>query len=126
MRSSGFQNTILGEATNKAVTEVAQQLEAKAASLPTAVVEIDGIVADASPDGTLILNVGSRSGLKVGDVLSVKRKVREVRDPDSGKVLRSIEDAVGTVTITEVDASSSVGKFSGRGTPKVKDAVSNR
>jgi curli biogenesis system outer membrane secretion channel CsgG len=126
MRSSGFQNTILGEATNKAVTEVAQQLEAKAASLPTVEVEIDGLVADASPDGTLVLNVGSKNGLKVGDTLNVKRKVREVRDPDSGKVLRSIEDTLGTVTITEVEASSAVGKFSGSGTPKVKDTVSNK
>jgi curli biogenesis system outer membrane secretion channel CsgG len=126
MKSSGFQNTILGEATNKAVTEVAQGLIAKAASLPTVTVEINGLVADASPDGTLVLNIGSRNGLKVGDTLSVKRKVREVRDPDSGKVLRSIEDAVGTVVITEVEATSAVGKFSGPGTPKVKDTVSNR
>jgi len=126
MRSSGFRSTILGEATNKAVTEVAQQLEAKAASLPTTVVEIDGLVADAAPDGTLVLNVGSKNGLKVGDTLNVKRKVRDVRDPDSGKVLRSIQDTVGTVTITEVEASSAVGKFSGPGTPRVKDTVSNR
>ena len=95
-------------------------------SLPTVDVEIDGLVADAAPDGTLVLNVGSRSGLKVGDTLNVKRKVREVRDPDSGKVLRVIEDAVGTVTITEVEASSAVGKFSGPGNPKVKDTVSNK
>ena len=126
MRSSGFQNTILGEATNKAVTEVAQQLEAKSASLPTVEVEIDGMVADVSSDGTLVINVGAKSGLKVGDTLNVKRKVRDVRDPDSGKVLRSIVDSVGTITITEVDASSAVGRFSGSGTPKVKDAVSNR
>ncbi len=126
MRSSGFQNTILGEATNKAVTEVAGQLETKAASLPTVEVDIDGMVADVSPDGTLILNVGSKSGLKVGDTLNVKRKVRDVRDPDSGKVLRSIVDTVGTVTITEVDSNSAVGRFSGTGSPKVKDVVSNK
>jgi curli biogenesis system outer membrane secretion channel CsgG len=126
MKSSGFQNTILGEATNKAVTELAQQLDAKAASLPTVTVEISGLVADAAPDGTLVLNVGSRNGVKVGDTLNVKRKVREVRDPDTGKVLRSIEDNIGTVTITEVEASSAVGRFSGPGKPQVKDTVSNK
>lgn len=125
MKSSGFQNTILGEATNKAVTELAQQLESKAGSMPTAVIEINGVVADASPDGTLIVNVGSKNGVKVGDVLNVKRVARVVRDPDSGKVIRSVEDAVGTLTITEVDASSAVGKFSGPGKPQVKDTVSN-
>jgi curli biogenesis system outer membrane secretion channel CsgG len=126
MKSSGFQGTIIGEATNKAVTDVAAQLEAKAANLPTVAVVIDGLVADADPSGTLILNVGSKNGLKVGDTLNVKRKVREVRDPDSGKVIRSIEDPVGTVTITQVDSTSAVGKFSGAGKPQVKDVVTNQ
>ena len=126
MRSSGFQNTILGEATNKAVTEVAQLLEAKAASLPTAVVEINGLVADAGEDGVLVINVGSRNGVKVGDTLNIKRKIREVRDPDTGKVLRSIENSIGTITITDVQATSAVGTFSGTGKPQVKDTVSNR
>ncbi len=126
MKSSGFQGTIIGEATNKAVTEVAGQLEAKATNLPTVTVEIEGLVADADPSGTLILNVGSKNGVKVGDVLNVKRKVREVRDPDSGKVIRSVMDPVGTVTITQVDGSSSVGKFSGAGKPEIKDIVTNK
>jgi len=126
MKSSGFQGTIIGEATNKAVTELAGQLDAKAATLPTVAVDIEGMVADADASGTLILNIGSKNGVKVGDVLNVKRKVREVRDPDSGKVIRSVVDPVGTVTITEVDASSSVGKFSGAGKPQVKDLVTNK
>jgi curli biogenesis system outer membrane secretion channel CsgG len=126
MKSSGFQNTILGEATNKAVTDAATQLEAKAASLPTVVLEINGVVADASDLKALIINVGSRNGVKVGAVLNVKRKVREVRDPDTGKVIRSIEDNIGTITITDVDASSSVGTFSGPGTPQVKDVVTSK
>jgi hypothetical protein len=64
--------------------------------------------------------------VKVGDRLSIKRKVREVRDPATGKVLRAIEDSVGSVTITEVEDTSSVGKFSGSGAAKVGDAVSNK
>lgn len=125
MQSKNFAQTILGAAVNKAVTEVAHGLDQKAATLPTAVVTIDGLVADASPDGTLVLNVGSRSGLKVGDRLDVKRGVRDVRDPATGKVIRHIEEPVGSVTITEVDAQSAVGKFSGAGQPKVGDTVSN-
>ena len=126
MKSSGFQNTILGEATNKAVTEAASQLVAKAATLPTAVVEINGLVADASDLAAVIVNVGSNNGLKVGAVLNIKRKVREVRDPDTDKVIRTIEDPVGTITITEVDASSAVGRFSGSGIPQVKDIVTSK
>jgi curli biogenesis system outer membrane secretion channel CsgG len=123
MSSSNFANSILGEAVRSSVNSVAQQLEAKAGSMPVKVVTIDGLVADASPDGTLILNVGSTAGLKVGDRLAVKRVGRKITDPATGKVLRQMEDAIGQVTITEVDAGSSVGKFSGTGTPKVGDVV---
>jgi curli biogenesis system outer membrane secretion channel CsgG len=126
MRSSNFGQTILGEAVHSAVDNTAQQLEAKAGSMPTRVVTIDGLVADASQDGTLILNVGSSAGVKVGDVLAVKRVGRKITDPATGKVLRSIEDPIGEVTITEVDASSAVGKFMGSGAPKVGDAVRSR
>ena len=128
MKSSNFANTILGAAVNKATTDVAHGLDQKAASLPTApvkAVKIEGVVADVSPDGTLIINVGSKDGVRVGDTLAVNRKVREVKDPTSGKVLRSVVDAVGTLKITEADEASAVGKFSGAGPAKVGDTVSN-
>jgi curli biogenesis system outer membrane secretion channel CsgG len=125
MRASNFADTVLGEATGKAVTELAGQLSAKASALPTRTVAIDGLVADAAPDGTVIVNVGSRAGLKVGDRLEVRRKVREVRDPATGRVLRAIEDKVGELVITEVDEQSAVGKFTGAGQPAVGDTVKN-
>jgi curli biogenesis system outer membrane secretion channel CsgG len=125
MRSSNFANTILGEAVTKCIADLGRQLGQRAGSLPTAVVAISGLVADVSPDGTVIINVGSKSGVAVGAKLDVKRKVREVRDPATGKVLRLVEDAVGTLTITEVDETSAVGKFSGAGPAKVGDSVAN-
>jgi curli biogenesis system outer membrane secretion channel CsgG len=128
MKSSNFANTLLGAVVNKATTDVANGLAQRASSLPTAptvTVAIDGLVADVSPDGTLIINVGSKGGVKVGDTLAINRKVREVRDPTSGRVIRSVVDAVGTLKITEVDESSAVGKFSGAGPAKVGDTVSS-
>jgi hypothetical protein len=125
MKSSNFGATILGEATNKAVANLAQQLDAKAAALPTTVMQISGLVADASPDGTVIINVGSKNGVKVGDRLDIRRKIREVKDPSTGKVIRSIEDSVGSIVITEVDEASAVGKFTGPAAAKVGDTVSN-
>jgi allophanate hydrolase subunit 2 len=128
MKSSNFANTLLGAAVNRATTDVANGLAQKASSLPTAptvTIAIDGLVADVSPDGTLIINVGSKGGVKVGDSLAINRKVREVRDPASGKIIRSVVDAVGTLKITEVDESSAVGKFSGAGPAKVGDTVSS-
>jgi curli biogenesis system outer membrane secretion channel CsgG len=125
MKSSNFGATILGEATTKAVKEMAIQLESKASTLPTVAIQISGLVADAAPDGTIIINVGSKGGVKVGDTLAIKRKVREVKDPATGKVLRSIEDPVGSLVITQVDDASATGKFTGSGAPQVGDTVSN-
>jgi hypothetical protein len=52
--------------------------------------------------------------------------VREVKDPSTGRVIRSVVDAVGALTITEVDEASAVGKFRGAGPAKVGDTVSNK
>jgi curli biogenesis system outer membrane secretion channel CsgG len=123
MSSSAFSNTILGEAVGQAVTEVTKQLDDKAASLPTRVVQVSGLVADVSGN-TLILNVGSKAGVKVGDHLGVFRQGRQIKDPATGKVLKTIESKLGDVTVTEVDDSSSTGSYAGE-TPKVGDAVRN-
>jgi len=124
MRSSNFANTILGEAVGQAVAAVATQLQTDAGKLPARVVKIDGLVADATGN-VLILNVGSKAGLKVGDKLSVVRSGREVRDPATGKVIRRIEQALGDVVITEVDEQSAVGNFTGTTPAKVGDRVHN-
>jgi hypothetical protein len=126
MRASNFSDTVLGEATALAVKGVARDLESKAGALPTTTVNVTGLVADAAPDGTIVINIGSRAGVKAGDRLEVKRKVREIRDPETNKVIRVVEDSVGTITVNEVDETSAVGKFSGTGTPKVGDAVSSK
>jgi hypothetical protein len=125
MSSSNFAQTIIGEATMQAVGEMAKQLEGSAAAVPVRKVSVDGLVADVS-GGTLILNVGTKGGVKVGDRLDVRRKDREIRDPATGKVIRTIESEVGEVVITEADEVSSVGKFSGSGTPKTGDAVKSK
>jgi curli biogenesis system outer membrane secretion channel CsgG len=122
MTSSNFANTILGEATGQAVDQMTQQLKDNAGRLPTAKIEISGLIADVSGN-TLILNVGSKGGVKVGDKLVVSRVGRTITDPATGKVLRTISEKIGEVTITEVDEGSSVGTYSGAGAPKVGDAI---
>jgi curli biogenesis system outer membrane secretion channel CsgG len=123
MSSKNFGATILGEATNKAVTEVAGKLESSATRLPAAVVApVDGLVADVS-GATLVLNVGSKAGVKKGDSLQVMRTGREIKDPATGKVLRRTDTALGNVTITEVDPDSAVGTYSGEPGVKVGDHV---
>lgn len=69
---------------------------------------VDILIADV--DGkTVTLNQGKSAGLSVGDVLTVKRKGKEIKDPSTGAVIRVTYDTLGTVRITEVDAGYSVG-----------------
>lgn len=124
MKSSNFANTILGEAVGQAVSSVAAQLQENSGNISARVVKIEGLVADAT-GGELVLNVGSKAGVKVGDHLMVVRTGREIRDPSSGKVIRRTEESLGEVVITEVDELSSVGKYKGAGSAKVGDRVHN-
>ncbi len=124
MGSSNFSQTILGEAVGDAVTQVASQLEQNAGRLPHETVHVEGLVADATSDD-IIVNVGSRSGVHVGDKLTVSRVSRVIKDPATGKPLRSVEEPVGQITITSVDEGSAVGRFNGAGHPKVGDSVKN-
>jgi curli biogenesis system outer membrane secretion channel CsgG len=124
MKSSNFANTILGEAVSQSISQLASQLDQNSARLPTVKINVQGLVADAT-GGTLIINVGTKSGLKVGDRLQVTRKVREIKDPATGKVLRAVEDQLGVVVITEADEQSSVGAYTGTSPAKVGDVVKN-
>jgi hypothetical protein len=122
MHSSNFGSTIIGEATNAAVTDMATKLGADAGKLPTVVMAIDGMVADVSGN-TLILNVGKNNGLQVGDKLKVNRTGKEIKDPATGKVLRRVDTPLGEVTITQVDDTSSEGTYAGASGVKVGDRV---
>lgn len=122
MGSSNFANTILGEAVNSAVDSLGQQLDDKADSLPTVKVQVAGLVADVSGN-TLIINVGAKNGVKVGDHLGVFRNGKEIRDPATGKVLKRLQTKLGDLTITQVDDASATGSFSGPNPPQVGDAA---
>jgi curli biogenesis system outer membrane secretion channel CsgG len=124
MGSSNFANTILGEAVHKAVDDTGTQLDAAVDKVPTIKLEVNGLVADVSGN-TLIINVGKKAGVKVGDKLTVSRQVRVVKDPATGKVIKSVEDKVGEMTVTEADNDSSTGTFSGSSAAKVGDVVKN-
>jgi curli biogenesis system outer membrane secretion channel CsgG len=124
MGSSNFSNTILGEAVRKAVDDTGAQLDANADKVPTIKIEVNGLVADVSGT-TLILNVGKKDGVHVGDKLNISRAVRVVKDPTTGKVIKSVVDKIGDATVTEVDNDSATATFSGSGVAKVGDIAKN-
>jgi hypothetical protein len=120
--SSDFQQTIIGEAVNAAVTQMTEELVADNSKLEARTISVEGLVA-AVDGGQVVLNVGSKAGLKVGDQLTVQRVTKEIKDPSTGQVIRRMTSPVGVIRLTDVDEISAVGTpVSGSGF-KVGDAV---
>ncbi len=125
MRSRDFQDTILGEAVQKAVVELSGRLIDSSYRLPEHALVVEGLVADVERD-VAILNVGSLQGVRVGDVLRVLRVVRTVTDPATGEPLRRITSDVGSILVTEVDERSSVARVLSGSAILVGDQVTNQ
>jgi len=107
--SSGFQETIIGEAVKAAVEQMSKGLIASNEKLKVRTIMVEGMVA-AVDAGMVILNVGSKAGLKVGDQLSVERVGREIKDPATGQVIRRMTSKIGVIEVTDVDATSAMCK----------------
>ncbi len=108
--SSDFQQTILGEAVKAAVDQMSTGVVGANSRLQTRTIQVEGLVAFVEMQ-KVILNVGAKNGLKVGDQLSIERVTQEIKDPATGKVLRRLANAVGTVEVSEVDDVSAVAKI---------------
>lgn len=105
--SSNFQSTIIGEATKAAVDQLTTNLVAQASKVAIRTVTVEGVVA-AVDGGQVILNVGGKAGIKVGDQFEVLRVTREIKDPTTGNVLRRLTTTVGIVKATDVDDVSAI------------------
>ena len=105
--SSNFQSTIIGEATKAAVDQLATNLVSQASKVAVRTVVVEGVVA-AVDGGQVILNVGGKAGIKVGDQFEVLRVTKEIKDPATGNVLRRLTTTVGVVKATDVDDVSAI------------------
>jgi len=108
--SSNFEETILGEAVKASVEQLSTGLIGANAKLRARTVVVEGLVAHVAGD-QVILNVGTKAGLKVGDQLSVERVTNEIKDPASGKVIRRMTSKLGVVQVIEADDVSAVAKI---------------
>ncbi len=83
-------------------------------------VVVEGLVA-AVEGNTIVLNVGAKAGLKVGDQLSIDRVLKEIKDPATGKVIRRMTNRIGVIQVTELDDISAVTKIVSGSSFKVGD-----
>ena len=120
--SSDFQNTIIGEAVKASVEQLSSGVIKEQGRLQLRQIVIQGLVAAVAGD-QIILNVGSKAGVKVGDQLAVERMSQEIKDPATGKVIRRLTSPVGVLKIVDVDADSSVGAVVSGSGFKVSDLV---
>lgn len=121
MSSSNFGSTILGEATRLAVDSLVTELVGASSRVTETVAAISGLVADVS-DNEVIINKGTRDGVRVGVEYEILRAGREIRDPATGRVLRRVTERVGKLKITQADEQSAVGTVTGAPV-KVGDCV---
>lgn len=123
LTSSAFGNSLVGTALTKAAHAVAQQLNGFGAKLSQRRADYSGVIADVSGK-TVIINVGRKRGVQVGDRLEITRVVRTIPDPqDPSRILRSITETVATAEVTEVDDVSATATVTGNGALKVGDTV---
>jgi curli biogenesis system outer membrane secretion channel CsgG len=117
---------LVGDATRQSVISLAQQLEQIRIPVDTgAKLRVEGLIADVAGN-TVVLNIGRASGVQPGEKLDVVRTVRTVRDPQTQKVIRTIEDRIGEATLTEIDDSSSLATLPPGVVPKVGDRIRAR
>lgn len=107
--SSDFQNTILGTATRNSIIDwtnnFCKGVDGKKPDLPPKhlpVMHPDGAVLNVSGN-TVISNTGSSKGYAVGDEVEIRRKGKELKDPDTGEVLKVLSDLVAKGIVTKVE-----------------------
>jgi curli biogenesis system outer membrane secretion channel CsgG len=122
MLSSEFINSLLGEASANAVEKIATQINDFAEKIPTLRLALDGLVAEVA-ENSITLNLGKKSGLKVGDKLAIVREIRPVADQTTAASLPPVVEHLGEATVTEVTDDYATATFSGSGQVRVGDRV---
>ncbi len=119
--NSSFTSSTMGQLINSVAQDIASKIDpAKFASAPAGPTLSGRILAVDGSDVTL--NIGAAKGVTVGQYFDVV-KVRQFKDPDSGKILTS-KLPVAKIQITSVNDDTSVGtKISG--TPAAGESVTS-
>src|SRR5262245_23974488 len=113
MTSSNFEQTIIGEATSNAVTNILQYLEGKLTQLPLKARQIEGRVASVTANGAY-LTIGSEDGVLRGDRFEILKINGEIKDPTTKEVIDLDAVKVGELVVDNVREKSSTGAYGGQ------------
>jgi curli biogenesis system outer membrane secretion channel CsgG len=94
-----FERTPLGEATTQAVNKAVEKILAKMDKTPWScrIADFDA----ASKEITI--NAGAESGVAVGDTFDVYKVARVIKDPETGEILGTRTNKIGTIKVSEID-----------------------
>lgn len=112
MTSSNFQQTIIGEATSNAVTNIVTYLEGKVPQLPAKARDIDGRVATIASG--VVLNVGSQDGVLRGDRFEILQINGEIKDPTTKEVIDIDAVKIGEFVADGVREKTTSGAYGGQ------------
>ena len=104
--SSNFKKTPLGKAVQMAIDKATVYIAKKMSDVPW-----KGKVVLVKEDGTVFVNSGANTGVKVGDDFSVYREGEALIDPDTGIELGKDCTKIADVSITEVQEKFSKAKI---------------
>jgi curli biogenesis system outer membrane secretion channel CsgG len=93
---SQWNDTDLGKAAREAIDKCVELIRDNMAKIPWS-----GRILKANPDGTVIMKPGSEGNVKAGMEFDVFRAGEELKDPDTGLVLGSVESKVGRIKVEE-------------------------
>lgn len=96
-KDAGWDQTLAGKATRKAVTKVVELVTKSMDNLPWA-----GKIIAINADKTVMIKPGAQGGVKVGDTFTVYSVGQDVVDPETGLSLGAEESKAGTIEVTEV------------------------
>jgi len=113
MTSANFQQTIIGEATSNAVTNIVKYLETKVPQLPAKARQIEGRVASVTTGGAY-LTVGAEDGVLRGDRFEILKINGEIRDPTTKEVIDLDAVKVGELVVDNVRDKSATGAYGGQ------------
>ena len=127
--SKNFADPLAEQATMQAIATMAMQIEASPAMAPrvappAAPAIYNGLVADVTGNA-IIINVGAKSGVRVGDTVVITRPLRTIKDPSTGKVIKVVSEKLGEAKVTETDEGSATATYSGTAALKMNDHISN-
>lgn len=105
--SHDFQQTIIGEAVKMAVDKLTLEVVSDAPRVGVRTITVEGVIA-AVDGGQIVLNIGGKAGIKVGDEFNVQRVTKEIKDPTTGSIIRRLTTTVGVIKATDVDDVSSI------------------